>query len=79
MTAASTLSEAASGRGRAWVLSPYEPGSAAARSPASRLAEAVGLARAIDLEVVREESVPLRQKVPATLFGSGKAQEYADA
>ncbi|MGE3291689.1 MAG: GTPase HflX [Geminicoccaceae bacterium] len=61
------------------MLSPYEPGSAAARSPASRLAEAVGLARAIDLEVARGESVPLRQKVPATLFGSGKAQEYADA
>ena len=71
--------EAAEGRGRAWVLSPYEPGSPVARSPASRLAEAVGLARAIDLEVMRAESVPLRQKVPATLFGSGKAQEFAEA
>ena len=67
------------GRGRAWVLSPYEPGLAAARSPASRLAEAAGLARAIDLEVVRAESVPLRQKVPATLFGSGKAKEFGEA
>ena len=67
------------GRGRAWVLSPYEPGLAAARSPASRLAEAAGLARAIDLEVVRTESVPLRQKVPATLFGSGKAKEFGEA
>ena len=69
----------AAGRGRAWVLSPYEPGGLAARSPASRLAEAVGLARAIDLEVVRAESVQLRHKVPATLFGSGKAKEFAEA
>jgi GTP-binding protein HflX len=61
------------------VLSPYEPGSQVARSPANRLAEAVGLARAIDLEVARAESVPLRQKVPATLFGSGKAREFAEA
>ena len=74
-----TALEATEGRGRAWVLSPYEPGTPVARSPASRLAEAVGLARAIDLEVMRAESVPLRQKVPATLFGSGKAQEFAEA
>jgi GTP-binding protein HflX len=59
------------------VLSPYEPGSAADRTPAARLAEAVGLARAINLEIARAESVPLRQKVPATLFGSGKAKEFA--
>ena len=59
------------------MLSPYEPGSAADRTPAARLAEAVGLARAIDLEIARAESVPLRQKVPATLFGSGKAKEFA--
>jgi GTP-binding protein HflX len=39
----------------------------------------VGLAHAIELAVVRAESVPLRQKVPATLFGSGKAKEYAQA
>ncbi len=39
----------------------------------------MGLARAIDLEVTRAESVPLRQKVPATLFGSGKAKEFSQA
>ncbi len=66
-------------RGRAWVLSPFAPGSVGARTPASRLAEAVGLARAIDMDVARAESVPLRQKVPATLFGSGKAKEFATA
>ena len=48
-----------------------------ARSPDARLAEAVGLAKAIDLEVVHAAAVPLRQRVPATLFGSGKVKEFA--
>ena len=61
------------------MFSPYVPGSTGARTPSARLAEAVGLARAIDLEVTRAESVPLRQKVPATLFGSGKAKEFGQA
>jgi GTP-binding protein HflX len=61
------------------VLSPFEPGGTGRRTPASRLAEAVGLTEAIDLEVLRAESVPLRQKVPATLFGSGKAKEFGHA
>jgi GTP-binding protein HflX len=39
----------------------------------------VGLARAIDLVVVRAELVPLRQKVPATLLGSGKVEEFRTA
>ena len=37
------------------------------------------MARAIDLEVTRSELVPLRQKVPATLLGSGKAKEFGHA
>src|SRR5260221_12606974 len=41
------------------------------RSPEARLEEAVGLARAIDLDVARAEIVPLRQMRPATLLGSG--------
>jgi GTP-binding protein HflX len=41
------------------------------RSADARLEEAVGLARAIDLEVVRGEIVRLAKPVPATLFGSG--------
>jgi GTP-binding protein HflX len=41
------------------------------RSPEARLAEAVGLARAIDLDVARGEIMPLRQMRPATLLGSG--------
>ena len=55
-------------------MDPAE-GEQRARQPESRLAEAVGLARAIDLEVVRADIVPLRRKVPATLLGSGKVAE----
>jgi GTPase len=49
---------------------PKEDG-ALGRSPQARLDEAVGLARAIDLDVARAEIVPLRQRRPATLLGSG--------
>ena len=44
-------------------------------SPGDRLAESAGLARAIQLDVVAEEIVPLPQPRPATLFGSGKVAE----
>ncbi|MFZ1426277.1 MAG: GTPase HflX [Geminicoccaceae bacterium] len=56
-------------------MCPIDQAATGGRSPDSRLAEAVGLARAIDLEVVQSLLVPLRQKVPATLLGSGKAKE----
>jgi GTP-binding protein HflX len=49
--------------------------SAGARSPQARLAEAVGLAAAIDLEVRASGLVPLAHPRPATLFGSGKVEE----
>jgi len=39
-----------------------------------RLAEAVGLTRAIGLSVVAEHIVPLVRTVPATLIGSGKVE-----
>jgi GTP-binding protein HflX len=44
------------------------------RSLEARLDEAVGLARAIDLEVVRAETIRLVRPVPATLFGSGNVE-----
>jgi GTPase len=44
------------------------------RSLDARLDEAVGLARAIDLEVVRAETIRLGRPVPATLFGSGNVE-----
>ena len=45
------------------------------RDAASRLREAVGLAEAIDLEIVAELIVPLTVRKPATLIGSGKVEE----
>ena len=54
------------------------PASAAPpRSPEDRLEEAVGLARAIDLEVRAAEIVPLARPQAATLIGSGKVAELA--
>src|SRR3990170_4536903 len=54
------------------------PASAAPpRSPEDRLEEAVGLARAIDLEVRVAEIVPLARPQAATLIGSGKVAELA--
>jgi GTP-binding protein HflX len=47
------------------------------RSLASRIEEAVGLARAIDLNVVASLGVPVRNIQPATLFGKGKVEEIA--
>jgi GTPase len=49
----------------------------APRSPEDRLEEAVGLARAIDLEVRTAEIVPLARPQPSTLIGSGKVEEVA--
>jgi GTP-binding protein HflX len=49
---------------------PAAPG----RSHDARLDEAVGLARAIQLEVVRAEIVRVVRPVPATLFGSGNVE-----
>jgi GTP-binding protein HflX len=48
-----------------------------ARSLQSRIGEAVGLARAIDLDVVTAIDVPVRSRRPATLFGKGKVEEIA--
>jgi GTP-binding protein HflX len=54
------------------VLSPYAPGSQREdRDRAAKLEEAVGLARAIDLDVRLAEAVPLRRLTPATLIGKG--------
>ena len=47
------------------------------RSAEARLTEAVGLARAIDLDVVGEFSLVVATPRPATLIGSGKVDEIA--
>jgi GTPase len=46
-------------------------------SPQDRLAEAIGLAHAIDLDVAEGLTVPVPNPRPATLFGSGKVEEIA--
>ena len=47
------------------------------RSPDAKLDEAVGLARAIDLNVVSSGVVPLGDIRPATFIGKGKVEEIA--
>jgi GTPase len=55
-----------------------QPGSAEpARSAAARLEEAVGLTRAIDLDVVEAGIAPLAEIRPATYVGKGKVEEIA--
>ena len=61
---------------RAIVLQPVHTREALGlRSEAGALDEAVGLAAAIRIEVVRAEIVRLAQRRPATLFGTGKVTE----
>ncbi|MCC0015098.1 MAG: GTPase HflX [Rhodobiaceae bacterium] len=47
------------------------------RDAAARLDEAVGLARAIDLEVVGSAALTVKNPRPATLLGTGKVEELA--
>ena len=73
--------------GRALVIEPHLRGrappstdvraNAALRSPEARLDEAVGLARAIDLNVVSSGIVSLGDIRPATFIGKGKVNEIA--
>ncbi|MFZ5791948.1 MAG: GTPase HflX [Pseudomonadota bacterium] len=57
------------------MLSPALRGpSGPGREPEARLAEAVGLAQAIDLEVVHAETVRVAEPRPATLIGSGQVE-----
>ncbi|MBX3531932.1 MAG: GTPase HflX [Rhizobiaceae bacterium] len=78
--------ESAGATGRAVVVVPVLKGHprgegavAPLRSPQARLEEALGLTRAIDLEIVHSEIVMLADPRPATLLGSGKVAELAAA
>jgi GTP-binding protein HflX len=51
----------------------------AGRSPEMRLEEAVGLARAIALDVVQAEIARVAQWRPSTLLGSGTVQHFGEA
>jgi GTP-binding protein HflX len=74
-----------SATGRALVIEPAlrrgggdgARAAATARGPAAKLDEAVGLASAIDLEVVQSGVVMLSALRPATYLGKGKVEEMA--
>jgi GTP-binding protein HflX len=82
-----TLTPSGSGSGRALVIEPWikrptarTGGMRAAgdtRTPEARLEEAMGLARAIDLDVVQGGIVTLHEVRPPTYVGKGKVDEIA--
>jgi GTPase len=81
-TRSDLLSSPGSATGRALVIEPVlrrAPGRAAAadRTPAAKLDEAVGLARAIDLDIGQAGIVMLSALRPATYLGKGKVEEVA--
>ncbi|MBV9396260.1 MAG: GTPase HflX [Methylobacteriaceae bacterium] len=69
------------GSTRAIVIGPYVSGAGrvdlTSRSPKARLDEAVGLARAIDLDVRQTFEIHLSAIRPATYLGKGKVEEIA--
>ena len=71
------------GVARALVLCPEVRGRINGHAPRSRtaesqLAEAVGLAEAIDLKVVHQETVRLARVVPASFLGKGVVERFRD-
>jgi GTP-binding protein HflX len=63
--------------GRALVLHPVFANRGLARDPVARLDEAVGLARAIDLQVVHSETVRVGRIRPSAFLGKGIVDRYA--
>ena len=71
------ISETATPRMRALVLHPHRKvDRSRARSPEAALQECVGLAEALDLDIVGAEAVPLATQRAGTLFGEGKIDEF---
>lgn len=65
-------------RQRVYVIHPHLKETAAdplARSPEARLDEAIGLAAAIDIDLVGGEVAPIRAIKPSTYLGAGKLEE----
>ncbi len=60
------------------VVHPAFKAGASIRAPESRLAEAVGLALAIDLDIAAAEVVAVTRARPATLLGKGAVDRLAD-
>ncbi|MEM7463840.1 MAG: GTPase HflX [Pseudomonadota bacterium] len=71
------FSSARSGAGNSDAGVAYASGNSVARSAGARLQEAIGLAHAINLDVVENGVVSLRSKRASTLFGKGKTEEIA--
>jgi GTP-binding protein HflX len=76
------LNPAGLATGRALVIEPVVRRALARaapsdRAPAARLDEAVGLARAIDLDVAQAGIIMLSAVRPATYLGTGKVEEFA--
>jgi GTP-binding protein HflX len=66
-------------RDRTLVVHPtLKLSTADARHPQDRLEEAVGLARAISLDVIDKRVVALNTHRPSTLFGKGKVEELGE-
>src|SRR5438309_10918895 len=65
--------------GRALVIEPVlrRASTAGVRPPAARLDEAIGLARAVDLDVEQSGIVMLNALRPATYLGKGKVEEIS--
>jgi len=63
---------------RAIVLHPLRDRGDQLREPQSRLDEAAGLARALDLVVAEAAISPLRTSTPATLFGKGRVEAVGE-
>lgn len=61
------------------VLSPFVRVRGEERDSDAKLAEAVGLARAIDIDVRLAQTAPLRRVTPATLLGKGVVARLKDA
>src|SRR5438046_2023137 len=81
-----SIAPAEGATGRAMVVGPYlrrraargrSLGADVERAPEARLDEAVGLARAIDLDVIESGIAPLSEIRPATYIGKGKVDELA--
>jgi len=69
----------ATGQTRSIVIHPHSRAlSSDARTPERRLGEAVGLARALDLDVRESQVESVRDVRPATYFGEGKLAVVAD-
>ena len=79
---AETVEKTAAEATRTLVVGPYTSGRAAAlregRSPEARIAEAVALGDAIDLDVRQGLVVNLAAVRPATFLGKGKVEELAE-